>query len=470
MQNVTLTHRYNDLLEEVGAFRDLSKTMNKEGAHWLKKVEYVAKAFFAAITMPIRFFISGIVSFIKSVDRMIKCEKDGFGNMLLESVFRVIHAVMLIPILIGGFFTHLTLKAMFDWIKEKDQDGYTPSKKAKEPETSDELKEKLERVTIFQNELDEQLKLLTSIQPGKMRNGQMQISKDKEKGRVDLEDLSDKVGEFTTAVGRKKLIRELVEILNLPEQKNVILTGKTGVGKTTIIHGLVKFLDDNKYNEGMPERLKGVKVLSFSASSIVSGTKYRGSLQEKFEELIKEVKNSEVPVILFVDEIHQLMGAGGVESDDGASSVDQLFLAHLTGKSITLIGATTPEEFDRYISPHKAFLRRFIKKEVEPLKDQHIESALNNHIKMLMDEYNILIEPNLCKIALKLSEELVFEEKNLKLDVAKKILSLAASRAQLKVLYSKKGDKVDHLTEKALQKVAKGMKNGENESWRSIYN
>ncbi len=470
MQNVTLPHRYNDLLEEADGFIKLSKNMSKEGSHWLKKVEYVAKAFFASVTLPIRFIINGIVSFIKSVDRMIKCEKDGFGNMILESVFRVIYAVMFIPIVIGGFFTHFTIKALHNWIKDKDFDGYIPSKKPSEPNESEELKKRLKKEKILQVEIEKQLKLLSAIQPGIMKNGQTQTSEDKERKKVNLENLSAKADQFTDAVGRDKLIRELVEILNLPEQKNIILTGKTGVGKTTVIHGLVKFLEKQKDNANMPDRLKGVKVLSFSASKLVAGTMYRGSLQEKFEKLIKEVEHSAVPVILFVDEIHQLMGAGAVKSDEGASSVDQLFLPHLTGKNIILIGATTSEEFDQYISPHKAFLRRFIKKDVEPLKDKYIEDALNNHAQILMQEYNITIDPKLLAIALKLSEDLVSEEKNLKLDVAKKILSLAASQAQLKPLYSIKEEKVDHLTEKGLKKAANGMKNSENKPWLSMYN
>jgi len=475
MQNVTTTNRYGDILQQTRAFLRLSEEVSGKDSHYKMKVEYVAKAFFAIVTFPIRFFINGVVSFIKSIDRMIKGERNSFGNMLLESVIRVIHALMFAPVVISGLFSDESLRVMVDWLKGNDGERYESLKKNLQRSESvlnqpQELSNYVNKKGTRNGRFEQQLGAFLQLQLSRERKVQTQTDEDEEKNRVKLEDLSAKVAEFTPAVGRKKLIREMVEILNLPEQKNIILTGKTGVGKTTVIHGLVKFLEEHKHNAGIPERLRGVKVLAFSASSIVSGTKYRGSLQERFEKLIEEVKGSKVPVILFVDEIHQLMGAGGVESDNGANSVDQLLLTHLTGKNITLIGATTPEEFEKYINPQKAFLRRFIKKEVEPLKDKYILDALINHTKKLMDDYNVTIDPDLSKVALQLSEELVFEEKNLKLDIAKKILSLAASKAQLKILYSEKKERVDHLTEKMLEKVAKAMKNSDKESWRAMYN
>jgi ATP-dependent Clp protease ATP-binding subunit ClpA len=475
MQSVNSNHRYKDILQQTEAFLNLSEEIDGGGSNYKRKVEYVAKAFFAIVTFPIRFFINGVVSFIKSLDSMINGKKNSFGNMLLESAVRVIHAVMFAPMVISGLFSNKSLRVMVDWVKDSDGEGYRSSKKKLErievgSNQSNKLSKYDNKEATRDGRLEQQLGVYLQLQLTKGGNVQTQTGEDEEKNKVKLEDLSAKVAEFTPAVGRKKLIREMVEILNLPEQKNIILTGKTGVGKTTVIHGLVKFLEEHKHNAGIPERLRGVKVLSFSASSLVSGTKYRGSLQEKFEKLIEEVKGSKVPVILFVDEIHQLMGAGGVESDNGANSVDQLLLTHLTGKNITVIGATTPEEFEKYINPQKAFLRRFIKKEVEPLKDKYILDALINHTNKLMDDYNVTIDPNLSKVALQLSEELVFEEKNLKLDFAKKILSLAASKAQLKILYSEKKERVDDLTEKMLEKVAKAMKNSEKESWRAMYN
>jgi ATP-dependent Clp protease ATP-binding subunit ClpA len=475
MERFHSTSRYSDIIEQATDFLNLSKEIREEGSDCKKKVEYVAKAFFAIVTFPIRFFISGVVTLIKSVDKMLLCEKNSFGNMLLELVVRVIHAVMFIPVIISGLFSNQGLTFMIDRIKENDGEGYNIPKTNRQIRVSvsdryEKFKKYRERSNNIDRELQEKLASLLQLQVTKMKSEQKQTSEEEQKNRVKLEDLSAKVDEFTPAVGREKLIREIVEILNLPEQKNIILTGKTGVGKTTVIHGLVKFLEENKNKIGIPERLKGVKVLSLTASSIVSGTKYRGSLEERFERFIKEVKSSEVPVILFVDEIHQLIGAGGVESQNGANSVDQLLLTHLTGKKITLIGATTSLEFDKYINPQKAFLRRFIKKEVEPLKDKYIQHALINHTKKLMDDYNVTIDEGLTKVALQISEELVCEEKNLKLDVAKKILSLAASKAQLWILYSKKSERIDHLTEEMLQKVAKAMKNSEKESWRAMYN
>ena len=152
-------------------------------------------------------------------------------------------------------------------------------------------------------------------------------------------------------LGRDEEINMIVEILCCKNKNNPLLIGDAGVGKTAIVEELAR-----RINEGdIPYKLKNKKIYSVAMSSLVAGTKYRGEFEEKINKLINEVETSD-DVILFIDEIHTLVGAGGA---DGAIDASNILKPYLARGNIKIIGATTKEEYKKYIADDKALSRRF---------------------------------------------------------------------------------------------------------------
>ena len=156
---------------------------------------------------------------------------------------------------------------------------------------------------------------------------------------------------YDPVIGRNKEIDEIISILLRKNKCNPLLVGEAGVGKTAIIEELAR-----RINMGnVPNKLKDKTIYSISMSTLVSGTKYRGEFEEKIHNLIKEIENDS-NVILFIDEIHTLMGAGGAE---GAIDAANIFKPYLARGNVKVIGATTPYEYKKYIEIDKAICRRF---------------------------------------------------------------------------------------------------------------
>lgn len=152
-------------------------------------------------------------------------------------------------------------------------------------------------------------------------------------------------------LGRDEEINMIIEILCCKNKNNPLLIGDAGVGKTAIVEELAR-----RINEGdIPYKLKNKKIYSVAMSSLVAGTKYRGEFEEKINKLINEVETSD-DVILFIDEIHTLVGAGGA---DGAIDASNILKPYLARGNIKIIGATTNEEYKKYIADDKALSRRF---------------------------------------------------------------------------------------------------------------
>ena len=162
------------------------------------------------------------------------------------------------------------------------------------------------------------------------------------------------------AIGREEEIKQMILILLTPE-KSVILTGKPGIGKTAIVEGLGYLIQRNE----VPDALKGYTIIKVNTSSLLGVDKETG--ESKVQMLLTELK-TKTKLMLFIDEIHTLMGSKG-ESLDFAN----MFKPGLDRGDIKVIGATTSEEYERYILRDKAFVRRFQKVEVEePTRDETV--------------------------------------------------------------------------------------------------
>lgn len=197
-------------------------------------------------------------------------------------------------------------------------------------------------------------------------------------------------------IGREKEITRAMEILLRRKKNNPILIGPAGVGKTAIVEGISNLIISSK----CPEYLKDKRIISLNIFQLVSGTKYRGEFEEKMKVLIKELEENQ-DVILFIDEIHTMVGAGGAEGAVDASNILKPALARGT---IKIIGATTTEEYKKYIEPDAALARRFQSVLIEEPNFENVVKILKG-IKPLYEKYhNILIPDELLKYIAVLAE------------------------------------------------------------------
>ena len=171
-------------------------------------------------------------------------------------------------------------------------------------------------------------------------------------------DLTKKAQEglLDPVVGRNEEIIRVIEILSRRKKNNPILIGEAGVGKTAIVEELSRMISNNE----VPNTLKNKRIISLDMATTVAGTKYRGEFEERVNKILKELEEND-DIILFIDEIHTLVGAGGAE---GAIDASNIFKPALARNKMRCIGATTTSEYKKFISNDKALDRRFQKVEV----------------------------------------------------------------------------------------------------------
>ena len=161
-----------------------------------------------------------------------------------------------------------------------------------------------------------------------------------------------KLGKIDPVIGRDEEIRRVLQILSRRTKNNPILLGEPGVGKTAIVEGMAQRI----VNGDVPENLKSKILISLDMGLLVAGAKYKGEFEERLKSVIKEVTDSNGEIILFIDEIHTLIGAGGGE---GAMDAANLLKPALARGELHAIGATTLKEYQKYIEKDKALERRF---------------------------------------------------------------------------------------------------------------
>lgn len=154
-------------------------------------------------------------------------------------------------------------------------------------------------------------------------------------------------------IGREEEIRRVVRILSRRTKNNPVLIGEPGVGKTTVVEGLAQRI----VNRDVPDNLKHCKLLSLDVGALVAGSKYRGEFEERMKGVLKEIEDSKEMIVLFVDEIHLLMGAGS--SGEGGMDAANLLKPMLARGQLHCIGATTLTEYRKYVEKDAAFERRF---------------------------------------------------------------------------------------------------------------
>ena len=210
-----------------------------------------------------------------------------------------------------------------------------------------------------------------------------------------------KNGKLDPVIGRDNEVKRVMEILCRRNKNNPILIGDAGVGKTAIVEELARLISE----DNVPSSLVGKRIFSLDMATMVAGTKYRGEFEERMKKVIKEIEDNP-DIILFIDEVHTLVGAGGAEGAIDASNILKPALAR--GK-IRCIGATTTEEYKKFIEKDSALERRFQKINI---KEPSIEETKNIllKIKPIYEKYhNVIISDKIINSIIELSEKYIFD-------------------------------------------------------------
>lgn len=172
-----------------------------------------------------------------------------------------------------------------------------------------------------------------------------------EKYSTDLTDLARK-GKLDPVIGRDEEVRRIIQVLNRRTKNNPVLIGEPGVGKTAIVEGLAQRI----IRGDVPESLKDVKLISLDLGALVAGAKFRGEFEERLKAVLKEVEDSNGEIVMFIDELHTVVGAGSTE---GSMDAGNLLKPMLARGVLRTIGATTINEYRKYIEKDPALERRF---------------------------------------------------------------------------------------------------------------
>lgn len=260
-----------------------------------------------------------------------------------------------------------------------------------------------------------------------------------------------KDGHLDPVIGRDYEIQRLVQILSRRTKNNPCLTGEPGVGKTAIVEGLAQMLVKGE----VPETIAKKRLLSFDLSSMIAGTKYRGEFEERMKRLLEEIRLSG-EILLFIDEIHMIIGAGGSE---GSVDTANILKPALSRGEIQLIGATTRNEYRKYIEKDSALERRFQPVTVEEPDEEKAIDILNGLKYQYEKHHRIKISEEAVRAAVQLSKRYINDR--FLPDKAIDLMDEAASRKRLQVLTpSKNLEKLEQELKQILKNREEALMNG----------
>ncbi len=250
-----------------------------------------------------------------------------------------------------------------------------------------------------------------------------------------------KEGKLDPVIGRDEEIRRVIQILSRRTKNNPVLVGEPGVGKTAIAEGIAQRI----INGDVPENLKSKGVYSLDMGALIAGAKYKGEFEERLKSVIKEVIESEGEIILFIDEIHTLVGAGS--SGDGAMDAANILKPALARGELRAIGATTLNEYQKYLEKDKALERRFQKVMVDEPDTADAISILRGIKERYESHHKVRIRDEAIIASVELSERYI-SDRYLP-DKAIDLMDEAASKLRLEM--DSKPEKLDELERKIMQ-------------------
>ncbi|WP_313384836.1 ATP-dependent chaperone ClpB [Chishuiella sp.] len=280
-----------------------------------------------------------------------------------------------------------------------------------------------------------------------LRNGERVTSENAEgtynslnKYAKNLTDLA-KEGKLDPVIGRDEEIRRVLQILSRRTKNNPILIGEPGVGKTAIAEGLAHRI----ISGDVPENLLDKQIFSLDMGALVAGAKYKGEFEERLKAVVKEVTASNGEIILFIDEIHTLVGAGG--GGEGAMDAANILKPALARGELRSIGATTLNEYQKYFEKDKALERRFQKVMVEEPDEESAISILRGIKDKYEQHHKIGIKDEAIIAAVKLSTRYITDR--FLPDKAIDLMDEAASKLRMEM--NSKPEELDKLDRKIIQ-------------------
>ena len=201
-------------------------------------------------------------------------------------------------------------------------------------------------------------------------------------------------GKLDPVIGRNKEIQETSEILSRRTKNNPVLVGDAGVGKTAVVEGLAQAI----VNGDVPAAIKNKEIISIDISGLEAGTQYRGSFEENVQNLVNEVKEAG-NIILFFDEIHQILGAGSIGGDSGSKGLADILKPALSRGELTVIGATTQDEYRNTILKNAALARRFNEVKVNAPSAEDTFKILQGIRDLYQQHHNVILPDEVLKAA-----------------------------------------------------------------------
>ncbi len=280
----------------------------------------------------------------------------------------------------------------------------------------------------------------------KMRNGESVNSASAESNYQSLNKYSNnlnemaKTGKLDPVIGRDEEIRRVLQILTRRTKNNPILIGEPGVGKTAIAEGIAHRI----VNGDVPENLKTKVVYSLDMGALVAGAKYKGEFEERLKAVVKEVIKSDGEIILFIDEIHTLVGAGGGE---GAMDAANILKPALARGELRAVGATTLNEYQKYFEKDKALIRRFQTVLIEEPNREDAISILRGIKEKYENYHKVQIKDEAIISAVELSQRYITERQLP--DKAIDLIDEAAAKLRMEI--NSKPEDLDEIERKIMQ-------------------
>ena len=209
-------------------------------------------------------------------------------------------------------------------------------------------------------------------------------------------------GKLDPVIGRNKEIQETSEILSRRTKNNPVLVGDAGVGKTAVVEGLAQAI----VNGDVPAAIKNKEIISIDISGLEAGTQYRGSFEENVQNLVNEVKEAG-NIILFFDEIHQILGAGSTGGDSSSKGLADILKPALSRGELTVIGATTQDEYRNTILKNAALARRFNEVKVNAPSAEDTYKILQGIRDLYQQHHNVILPDEVLKVAVDYSVQYI---------------------------------------------------------------
>lgn len=281
----------------------------------------------------------------------------------------------------------------------------------------------------------------------KLRNGESVDSQGKDGTYKSLDKFANNLNEMASSgkldpiIGRDEEIRRVLQILTRRTKNNPIMIGEPGVGKTAIAEGIAQRI----VSGDVPENLKSKKVYALDMGALVAGAKYKGEFEERLKSVIKEVTKSDGEIILFIDEIHTLVGAGG--GGEGAMDAANILKPALARGELRAVGATTLDEYQKHFEKDKALVRRFQTVLIDEPTTEDAISILRGIKEKYENHHKVLIKDDAIISAVELSQRYITDRQLP--DKAIDLIDEAASKLRMEI--NSKPEELDEIERKIMQ-------------------